>query len=1005
MMKNLLPLVLIIFQTQILAQPHPAWRHYTLENGLPDNTIYGICEDKSGHLWFATNTGICRFDGYSFRRFPATAAAGEVNNASVFNPQADSLDRVWFCNVANQLFYVEGDSIRAWQWNHLFEKYRGQHGTSTGWSFYENNSILFDLVSLGFVRIFFDGKVEEWFGDTHFGQMAFLENLNRSWQIQSMSSKPGSKQWAFEQENFYKKKLEKPKIVHRPFSKNDTIESIPKQFFWGIKQALEIERDRFIFLSQQEIVETRKGKFQRSTPFFPNGETLNVIGFCQLPDGRLVLPCIEAHSGLYIYKNVDALFARQRDTLLLPNEETSLLHIDQKGGWWVSTLNNGLFYLPNQRFGIWDESNGVPKSAVVHLVAGKQGELFFSTAEHRLFRMTTTDFKISEIPRPTPRQFVKYLFFNVLQDQLTVGGNSIWSLKESSWRENYWIGQDTKKKHNAHNDLIASCDGKFLYGLTSTHIQQLKSGDMHCLREFMGIRFITLTETPDGKIWASNKDGIQEWKIEDSTIVKVPDLPEPLRHRIWKMDWTADGTLVAATASSGVVFWKKDQFFRNISTTKGLTTEAVRCLFLQGDSIVWAGGNAGLNKITGWRAGEKLRVEQITRAHGLPSNQINAIVFADGFLWVATSGGLVRLSDLPRKSAAARPFLSEIFVQNQKLPSEFYSRGDSKSPRELPQFPAEQNNFQFKFYALNYAQNGQIEYRFRLAADAEWQQTSATEALFSALAPGKYRFEVQAQNEDKIWGESAVFEFEIRPPWWATWWFRGLVLSLAAAAIFSFYKWRTGRLKRRFALQKQISELEQTALRAQMNPHFISNCLNSIQKLVLENDNSAAVRYLARFAKLTRSALEFSGRSEVPLDEEIAYLQNFLALEKLRFKEKFDFKIETDAALNLEKTVLPPMLVQPLVENALKHGFEKMQSGGWLEILFLKRENLLRIEVLDNGQGLPKPITNHSGHALDILRRRFDLMQEAGQRYFFEILNRADGQSGVLAVLEVQSKN
>jgi two-component sensor histidine kinase len=340
-----------------------------------------------------------------------------------------------------------------------------------------------------------------------------------------------------------------------------------------------------------------------------------------------------------------------------------------------------------------------------------------------------------------------------------------------------------------------------------------------------------------------------------------------------------------------------------------------------------------------------------------------------------------------------QPILAEIFVNHKKW---------SGSKKE---FSANENNLEMRFFALNFRQNGKIPYRFRLHEKAEWQMSMATTALFSSLATGYYRFEVQAQNEDEVWGESTFFSFEILPPWWKTWWFYSFVLGLAVAAGIAFFRYRTEQLKTQFAVQNQISELEQTALRAQMNPHFISNCLNSIQRCVLENNNEAAVKYLARFAKLTRTALEFSGRPQISLAEEITYLENYLALEKLRFKAKFDFKIEVADGLDTRKTMLPPMLVQPLAENSIHHGFAKMQEGGQIEIHFSKNTDHLKVICTDNGQGLNDDFliakNEDSEHALQLIDRRLTLLKQTGKYHGFQIRNRTDGNRGTLAVFEL----
>jgi ligand-binding sensor domain-containing protein len=136
---------LLVCSAQTIAQPHPAWRQYALEDGLPDNTVYGMCEDSIGRLYFATNSGICRFDGYKFQRFPGP---DEVNAVSVFWPQADSLGRVWFRSISGRLYFIQNDSICAWQWNVVIDNFKGKHGNSVEFAFFDKNSIVLTLLGL-----------------------------------------------------------------------------------------------------------------------------------------------------------------------------------------------------------------------------------------------------------------------------------------------------------------------------------------------------------------------------------------------------------------------------------------------------------------------------------------------------------------------------------------------------------------------------------------------------------------------------------------------------------------------------------------------------------------------------------------------------------------------------------------------------------------------------------------------------------------------------------------
>ena len=263
----------------------------------------------------------------------------------------------------------------------------------------------------------------------------------------------------------------------------------------------------------------------------------------------------------------------------------------------------------------------------------------------------------------------------------------------------------------------------------------------------------------------------------------------------------------------------------------------------------------------------------------------------------------------------------------------------------------EQNNLAIRFFSLHFRSSGDIPHHYHLlGADTAFVYTHTREVNFANLSPGRYTFEVQAQNEDGQWSESSRWAFTILPPWWATWWFRSLVAAALAAAAYLFYQKRLQSIRREAAEREKIRELETAALRAQMNPHFIFNCLQAIQSYIVQNDRDAATTYLARFAKLVRLALHGSVDGRHSLAEEIAMLDNYLHLEQMRFRGKFEFVIHAEG-LDLDEINLPPMLVQPFVENALIHGLQNHESGGRVAIIFAQKGNTLEVLVTDNGPG------------------------------------------------------
>lgn len=189
------------------------------------------------------------------------------------------------------------------------------------------------------------------------------------------------------------------------------------------------------------------------------------------------------------------------------------------------------------------------------------------------------------------------------------------------------------------------------------------------------------------------------------------------------------------------------------------------------------------------------------------------------------------------------------------------------------------------------------------------------------------------------------------------------------------------QIKRRLTLQKEVAEYEQKALHLQMNPHFVFNCLGSISSFIVQNGTDSAIKYLSKFSKLMRLTLEYSKGSLIPIDKEIESLQNYLELEQLRFNRKFDFSIHSGEAIE-DDMALPPLLIQPFVENAILHGVVPKEGDGKIEVCFDVVGNQLSVTIKDDGIGVTKSkaqkeksVTAHQSMALEITRKRLEIIE------------------------------
>ena len=235
-----------------------------------------------------------------------------------------------------------------------------------------------------------------------------------------------------------------------------------------------------------------------------------------------------------------------------------------------------------------------------------------------------------------------------------------------------------------------------------------------------------------------------------------------------------------------------------------------------------------------------------------------------------------------------------------------------------------------------------------------------------------------------------ALSFSILPPFWQKWWFILGAGLLIATIIFTIFRFRLSQIRKKaqaaqeqLELENHLLQLEQKALQLQMNPHFIFNALNTAQSLFMSDDQTAARSLISKFAKLMRAILLHSRETSIPLRDEIDLLENYLAIEQFSRPNKFDFKIRVADELDVDELMIPPMMIQPFVENAIKHGINHLKEKGKIEIEFSKKGNKLECCISDNGIGRrasaelnAQKTKNHKSTALLVTKERLEILNE-----------------------------
>ena len=417
------------------------------------------------------------------------------------------------------------------------------------------------------------------------------------------------------------------------------------------------------------------------------------------------------------------------------------------------------------------------------------------------------------------------------------------------------------------------------------------------------------------------------------------------------------------------------------SKSDGLLSDVIENIKINTNGQIYLATYSGMSIMVPVDTG--YQIKNYTTAHGLPSNEVFDIDYFGDVLYVATGKGLCKLNiSTTINQISKSPILEGIYVNNIKY--DINNRANTLT--------YDQNNLKINYKTIDYTMDGDISYRYRLNNET-WYNTNETSLNFLKLDPGHYAFEVQSKNADGIWSASRKIDFSIRPPFYRTLWFYLLVVILLISMVYLWYRQKLKKVKAEAQLNIELQSLERQALQAQMNPHFIFNCLHSIQSFIMENNKEAAMNYLSQFAKLVRLNLKSSVLKELPLDKEITMLQLYLDLEMMRFSGAFKYTIETINIPHPSKIKIPPILIQPFVENAILHGMKEKTEGGLIFITFSITNDLLKVEIKDNGKGI-QTMTNkeRTSYGISITQQRFEhISKSKGSEFDIDTVSSKNG--------------
>ena len=413
---------------------------------------------------------------------------------------------------------------------------------------------------------------------------------------------------------------------------------------------------------------------------------------------------------------------------------------------------------------------------------------------------------------------------------------------------------------------------------------------------------------------------------------------------------------------------------------------------------------------------------EFNHSNGLSSPENHSFLFSNGYMIVGQNNRFeyFKLSNLDNYSSAVTPYLNTIVADTASV---FIRTGIGES--QIIKLPHYQNTFTISFSAPEFIFPERIEYAYQLTPlDNDWHYANYfnRKINYTKLPPGKYIFRLKAQMQGGNWDTVPVeYVIIIKPAWWQTNLFKIGCAVIAVGMLFYFGRKRIQAIRKKEqqkALhEKELLELEAKALRAQMNPHFIFNCLNSIKSLIQQHDEEKSVTYLTTFSKLIRTLFNNADKKEISLFDEIETCKLYLQLEAMRFDTKFSYSVHVDENIDLKSIQVPALIVQPFIENAIWHGIIPHNNNGQVSVKVSKKNEAIEVIIDDDGigrtasqQNKPAKGMAHQSKGVNLTQSRLELNNLLQQRQAkLEIIDKKDddgmakGTTVIITIKEEQS--
>lgn len=943
----------------------PHFRQFSADDGLPSSEVYFVMEDSKGFMWFGTDNGVARFDGYEFTVFDSNHGLEDV---VVFKLIEDHEGTIWVSTLSGQLFYFSEGRFHAWEYNDIFTKLKiGNYYLKLAHIDRGGNFYIYGISSK-LIGISKTGEVFK--NDTIVSRKLELllegedslsdaSRLTRNTQIKTVVDRN-----FVSAENLLICEIGEKGIATEVTKDYAIRKALKSRHITSVMQPSINPEGEIVVFTNDEIARLKKGKRAQTIP--ANNTRTNYI-FSDEEDGYWA--CMSVSKGLIHYRFSDD--APPAVDTILPGRSVSYGTYDTKGGLWLTTLDAGIYYSSHPKLSLYTNQGSLTGEKAFSLAMVNSHSFFTGYGDGSIDFRNTKLKSTTSIPVANVDVYpISWLTYLPQTENLYMGGG-YYSGGSSSSGEGYkfirYLDNDYQVRvflHGSYDPVYAPSTiylVAYYYSATLT----LNDNLVHYISTSKNSYNVESIMPVSDKLLYGTIRGLKIKDKSGALINSKRTVGALVDQRITEMVRLPHDAVLYGTRGKGIVFQNSDTTY-TIGRNEGLVSNMIRDIHRAADGTVWVASLSGISSLEFDEHGQYRKLRTFNLAHGLPDLEVQDIESYGDQIWLATAKGVVRFDQPVIDFTVEKPYIETFFLN-----------GASVDLESIATFPAGRQDIGLSFGAINYQMRGGVPFRYRINSKDDWQYTKLRRVNYPNLNPGIYTFEVQSQNQDGYWSESTVLPFTIQTFWYNSWWARTGFVLLTFLTFGLFFHIRERRHRREEVFLKQINDLERSAVQAQMNPHFIFNSLNSIQYFVLHNDIKQAAIYLSRFAALIRKTLRASVGGEHSLAEEIELLESYLSLEKLRFKDNFTYQLEIDPEVNPEKIKIFPLLIQPFVENAIIHGLKEVDKNGRIKIKFWKVNNELQVDVIDNGSGFDTDQQiKSSSLGMSITRRRLEMMKK-----------------------------